>query len=44
MSYISDIQNVTQKSQLSFNELTDTIVSSMVKKVQMDPLRWKVQQ
>ena len=27
MSYISDIQNVTQKSQLSFNELTDTIVS-----------------
>lgn len=27
MSYISDIQKVTQKSQLSFSELTDTIVS-----------------
>ena len=26
MSYISDIQKVTQKSQLSFSELTDTIV------------------
>ena len=27
MSYISDIQKVTQKSQLSFSELTDTIVA-----------------
>jgi len=27
MSYISDIQKVTQKSQLSFSELNDTIVA-----------------
>ena len=27
MSYISDIQKVTQRSKLSFNELTDTIVA-----------------